>query len=57
MEQYSEAVSSYEHIMKKCPNYHTAYHLVLCYHALADAEKTKRAFQVKLESEYFVLLT
>ncbi|XP_077473993.1 intraflagellar transport protein 88 homolog isoform X3 [Stigmatopora argus] len=42
--QYSEAVSSFEHIMRNSANVRSGYNLVLCYYAIRDAEGMKNAF-------------
>ena len=43
--QYSDAVTSYEHIMSEKPLIETCFNLLLCYYALADREKMKKTFQ------------
>nr|XP_057939069.1 intraflagellar transport protein 88 homolog isoform X4 [Doryrhamphus excisus] len=43
--QYSDAITSFEHIMSKSPNIRTGYNLVLCYYATRDGDGMKNAFQ------------
>ncbi|KAM4561852.1 intraflagellar transport protein 88 homolog isoform 1-T1 [Fundulus diaphanus] len=43
--QYSDAVTSYEHIMSESPNIKTGFNLILCYYAVGDRERMKKAFQ------------
>ncbi|XP_039257756.2 intraflagellar transport protein 88 homolog [Styela clava] len=45
MGQYNEAATSYEHIMTEKPNFRTGFNLILCYFALGDSDKMKKAFQ------------
>ncbi|XP_033843488.1 intraflagellar transport protein 88 homolog [Periophthalmus magnuspinnatus] len=45
MGQYSDAITSYEHIMSECPNIKAGYNLLLCYFALGDQDRMKTAFQ------------
>ena len=45
MGQYSDAITSFEHIMGEEPDFKTGFNLILCYYALGDREKMKRAFQ------------
>lgn len=45
MGQYSDAITSFEHIMSEAPSFKTGFNLILCYFALGDREKMKRAFQ------------
>ncbi|XP_065906422.1 intraflagellar transport protein 88 homolog [Dysidea avara] len=45
MGQYSDAMTSYEHIMSEKPSVKAAFNLILCYHAIGDQEKLKRGFQ------------
>lgn len=49
MGQYSDAASSFEFIMSERADLKTGLHLILCYYALGDADKMKRAFQLLLE--------
>ncbi|CAH1799275.1 unnamed protein product [Owenia fusiformis] len=57
MNQYNDAITSFEHIMMEQPTIATGFNLVLCYFALGDREKMKRAFQkllmvdLKMEDE------
>ena len=44
MGQYSDAITSYEHIMTERPDYKTAFNLILCYYATGDREKMKKTF-------------
>lgn len=45
MGQYSDAITSFEHIMSEAPSFKTGFNLILCYFALGDRDKMKRAFQ------------
>ncbi|XP_069034902.1 intraflagellar transport protein 88 homolog isoform X4 [Lepisosteus oculatus] len=45
MGQYSDAVTSFEHIMSESPNIRTGFNLILCYYATGDRERMKKAFQ------------
>ncbi|XP_055015680.1 LOW QUALITY PROTEIN: intraflagellar transport protein 88 homolog [Boleophthalmus pectinirostris] len=45
MGQYSDAITSYEHIMSECPNIKAGFNLLLCYFALGDRDRMKSAFQ------------
>ncbi|XP_045044013.1 intraflagellar transport protein 88 homolog isoform X2 [Desmodus rotundus] len=43
--QYSDAINSFEHIMSMAPNLKAGFNLILCYFAVGDQEKMKKAFQ------------
>ncbi|KAM4731191.1 intraflagellar transport protein 88 homolog isoform 2-T2 [Anableps anableps] len=43
--QYSDAITSFEHIMIESPNIKTGFNLILCYYAIGDRERMKKAFQ------------
>ncbi|XP_013874431.1 intraflagellar transport protein 88 homolog [Austrofundulus limnaeus] len=43
--QYSDAITSFEHIMSESPNIKTGFNLILCYYAVGDRERMKKAFQ------------
>ncbi|KAM5288665.1 intraflagellar transport protein 88 homolog isoform 8-T8 [Ctenodactylus gundi] len=43
--QYSDAINSFEHIMSMAPNLKAGFNLILCYFAVGDREKMKKAFQ------------
>ncbi|XP_072542134.1 intraflagellar transport protein 88 homolog [Salminus brasiliensis] len=45
MGQYSDAITSFEHIMSESPNIKTGFNLILCYYATGDREKMKKSFQ------------
>ncbi|XP_030613371.1 intraflagellar transport protein 88 homolog isoform X3 [Archocentrus centrarchus] len=45
MGQYTDAITSFEHIMSESPNIKTGYNLTLCYYAVGDKERMKKAFQ------------
>ncbi|XP_033635889.1 intraflagellar transport protein 88 homolog isoform X1 [Asterias rubens] len=45
MGQYSDAITSFEHIMSEKPDYETAFNLELCYYATGDRDKMKKTFQ------------
>ena len=49
LDQYNDAITSFEHIMGEEPDFQTGFNLILCYYALADREKMKRTF-IKLLS-------
>lgn len=42
--QFQDASSAYEHIMSEHPDFKPGFNLVLCYYALRDPEKMRRAF-------------
>ncbi|CAH2225249.1 intraflagellar transport 88 homolog isoform X1 [Pelobates cultripes] len=43
--QYADAINSFEHIMAESPNLKAGFNLILCYFAIGDREKMKKAFQ------------
>ena len=43
--QYSDAVTSYEHIMGEKPEIESCFNLLMCYYAMSDREKMKKTFQ------------
>ncbi|XDV30642.1 hypothetical protein PO909_033509 [Leuciscus waleckii] len=45
MGQYSDAITSLEYIMSDNPNIKTGFNLILCYYAIGDRERMKKAFQ------------
>uniref|UniRef100_A0A8C2CK94 Intraflagellar transport protein 88 homolog n=1 Tax=Cyprinus carpio TaxID=7962 RepID=A0A8C2CK94_CYPCA len=45
MGQYSDAITSFEYIMSESPNIKTGFNLILCYYAIGDRERMKKAFQ------------
>ncbi|XP_041354058.1 intraflagellar transport protein 88 homolog isoform X2 [Gigantopelta aegis] len=45
MGQYTDAITSFEHIMSESPSFKTGFNLILCYFALGDRDKMRRAFQ------------
>ena len=45
MGQYSDAITSFEHIMSESPNFKTGFNLLLCYFSLGDRSKMHSAFQ------------
>lgn len=45
MGQYSDAITSFEYIMTESPNIKTGFNLILCYYAIGDRERMKKAFQ------------
>lgn len=49
MGQYNDAITSFEHIMQEEPDFKTGFNLILCYFALGDRDKMKKAF-IKLLS-------
>ncbi|CAM5076060.1 unnamed protein product [Eretmochelys imbricata] len=54
--QYTDGISSFEHIMSTSPNLKAGFNLILCYFAIGDREQMKKAFQklitVLLEIDY-----
>jgi intraflagellar transport protein 88 len=42
--QFQDAIQSFEAVMGGSPDHGTGFHLVVCYYALGDTEKMKRAF-------------
>ena len=42
--QYSDAIVSFEHIMKTKPDFKTAFNLTLCYYAIGDQDNMKKGF-------------
>lgn len=49
MGQYHDAATSFEFIMSEKGDIKSGLHLLLCYYALGDVEKMKKAFQYLLE--------
>lgn len=49
MGQYSDAANNFEFIMSERADLKCGLHLILCYYALGDTDKMKRAFQLLLE--------
>ncbi|XP_058247375.1 intraflagellar transport protein 88 homolog isoform X2 [Hemibagrus wyckioides] len=45
MGQYSDAITSFEHIMSESPNIKTGFNLILCYYAIGDRKMMKKSFQ------------
>ncbi|KAL7983341.1 hypothetical protein Chor_000217, partial [Crotalus horridus] len=43
--QYTDAISSFEHIMNTSPNLKAGFNLILCYFATGDRDQMKKAFQ------------
>ncbi|GMH37313.1 hypothetical protein BSKO_05186 [Bryopsis sp. KO-2023] len=50
MGQYSDATQALENIMDNAADHQTGFNLVVCYHALGDMDRMKRAFQKLVES-------
>lgn len=44
MGQYNDAITSFEHIMSESPSFKTGFNLILCYFALGDRDKMRKAF-------------
>ncbi|KAE8627522.1 hypothetical protein XENTR_v10007034 [Xenopus tropicalis] len=42
---YADAITSFEHIMNESPSLKAAFNLILCYFAIGDRDKMKKAFQ------------
>lgn len=49
MGQYADAATSFEFIMSEKGDLKSGLHLILCYYALGDVEKIRKAFQMLLE--------
>lgn len=49
MGQYADAATSFEFIMSEKGDLKSGLHLILCYYALGDVEKMRKAFQMLLE--------
>lgn len=49
--QYTDAVTSLEHIMSESPTIGTGFNLVVCYYALNDKDRMKLAFQKLLTAD------
>ncbi|XP_062390468.1 intraflagellar transport protein 88 homolog isoform X1 [Sardina pilchardus] len=45
MGQYSDAITSFEHIMSESPNIKSGFNLILCYYAIGDRDRMKKSFQ------------
>ncbi|XP_076857925.1 intraflagellar transport protein 88 homolog isoform X2 [Brachyhypopomus gauderio] len=45
MGQYSDAITSFEHIMSESPNIKTGFNLILSYYAIGDRKMMKKSFQ------------
>ncbi|XP_037542593.1 intraflagellar transport protein 88 homolog, partial [Nematolebias whitei] len=43
--QYSDAITSFEQIISESPNIKAGFNLILCYYAIGDRERMKKAFQ------------
>ena len=43
--QYSDAVTSYEHIMGEKPEIESCFNLLVCYYAMEDRERMRKTFQ------------
>lgn len=54
MGQYSDAANSFEFIMSERADLKCGLHLILCYYALGDTAKIKRAFQLLLEVQFLL---
>merc|ERR1719272_26310 len=69
MGQYADAISSFEHVLEQRPikdlggterkapgqDFETAFNALLCYFAMGEPEKMKRAFMVILQQELHLL--
>lgn len=51
LNQFSDAVTSFEQVMSDSPCLSAALNLILCYYALGDREKMKKTFQKLLQIE------
>ncbi|XP_014674205.1 PREDICTED: intraflagellar transport protein 88 homolog [Priapulus caudatus] len=51
MGQFQDAITSFEHIMSERPDFKTGFNLLLCYYALNDKDKMKKAFLKLLQTE------
>ena len=43
--QYTDAVTSYEHIVGEKPEIESCFNLLLCYYAVGDRDKMRKTFQ------------
>ncbi|XP_053564500.1 intraflagellar transport protein 88 homolog [Bombina bombina] len=43
--QYTDAITSFEHIMSESPSLTSGFNLILCYFAIGDRDRMKKAFQ------------
>ncbi|BFZ25395.1 hypothetical protein BsWGS_28434 [Bradybaena similaris] len=51
MGQYSDAITSFEHIMSEAANFKTGFNLILCYSAMGDRDKMRSGFAKLLTVE------
>ncbi|XP_070567544.1 intraflagellar transport protein 88 homolog isoform X4 [Ptychodera flava] len=54
MGQYTDAITSFSHIMSEKPDYQTAFNLLLCYFGTGDRDKMKRSFQQLLQVDLHI---
>lgn len=48
--QFTDAITSFEYIMSEKGDFRTALHLIVCHYALGDREKMRKCFQKLLET-------
>lgn len=44
LNQFEDAITSYEHIMNEHPDFKPGFNLILCYYAIRDAERMRKSF-------------
>lgn len=52
MNQFTDAITSFEYIMSEKPDFRTGLHLILCHFALGDRDSMKKGFRKMLEIKY-----
>ena len=51
LNQFADAITSFEYIMSEKGDYRTALHLIVCHYALGDREKMKKCFPKLLDTQ------
>jgi len=51
--EFVEAISTYEDVLSKFPDYETAFNLILCLYTIGDKEKMKPSFLEMLNIETY----
>mmetsp|Transcript_17885 Transcript_17885/g.50068 ORF Transcript_17885/g.50068 Transcript_17885/m.50068 type:complete len:786 (+) Transcript_17885:210-2567(+) len=49
MGQYQDAMESFQTVMENVPDHSTGFNLIVCFYALGDKEKMKKAFQMLVQ--------
>lgn len=52
LNQYADAITSFEYILSEKNDYQAAFHLIVCHYALGDKEKMKKCFIKLLDVQY-----